>query len=96
MKIRKPVMMVIFSFAVTVLTSQSAHAWRCSDGSLIVREYGLSLNLGPKPDKKFFIVHKGEIFPNRDQPFLYNSRPECRRAMKEIKRGLKNQEEDEG
>ncbi len=85
-----------YSLVVTIMTSQSAHAWRCSNGSLILREYGLTLNLGAKPEKKFFIVHRGEIFPNSVQPFLYDSRPECRRAMKEIKRGLKNQEEDEG
>jgi hypothetical protein len=96
MMIKKHLMTLVFSFTVAIVTSQSAYAWRCSNGSLMIREFGLSINLGSKPEKKFFIVHRGEIFPNRDQPFLYDSRSECRRAMKEIKRGLKNQEEDEG
>ncbi len=91
--IRKLAIMTVFSFVVTMATSQSAHAWRCSYG-LFVKGFGL--NPSARPEDGFVIIHKGQKFPNEEDAFIYSSRSECREAMKEIKRYLNNLDADEG
>ena len=88
----KNVVMMVFSLFITIATSQSAHAWRCSNGFFPVDDNGFRVNFSARSEDGFVIIHQGQKFPNDVEPFIYSSRSECKKAMKEIKDSSKDED----
>lgn len=91
----KNLVMIVFSLFITIATSQSAHAWRCSNGFFQADDHGFRVNLSARSKDGFVIIHHGQKFPNDVEPFIYSSRSECKQAMKDIKRNLRDLSKDE-
>lgn len=91
----KNLAMIVFSLFITIATSQSAHAWRCSNGFFPVDGDGFKVNFSARSKDGFVIIHQGQKFPNDVEPFIYSSRSECKQAMKDIKRNLRDSSKDE-
>jgi hypothetical protein len=91
----KNLAMIVFSLFITIATSQSAHAWRCSNGFFPVDGNGFAVNFSARSKDGFVIIHQGQKFPNDVEPFIYSSRSECKQAMKDIKRNLRDSSKDE-